>query len=511
MTISIFEAYEIDRASQIFKLVSLTAKKVQSLLLFGISAYGKSQVMNPESFFGELKRRNVIRMAGLYLVGAWLVVQVAGTVLPMFGAPEWLPRTIVVLLAIGFVPAVIFSWVFELTPEGLKREQEVAPEQSITPQTGRRMDRMIIVVLVLALGYFAFDKFVLTPRRVAALVSSPVPNESRSVIDAKSIAVLPFENLSRDPDNAYFAEGIQEEILTRLAGIADLKVISRSSTQRYQSKPSNLAEIAKQLGVAHVLEGSVQKSGDSVRVNVQLIKAADDSHIWADTFDRKLTDIFSVESEIAKGIADQLRAKLSPQEKARVEERPTGNTEAYVFGLRATQILQNPDSVLDDYKAAEQLYMHAIYLDPNFALAHARLASTRAAIFHYYEPTESWRTKARTEAEAALNLQPNLPEAHFALGQSIYWMDQDYDRALEQLDIASRLSPGNVDTRRLIAAIKRRQGKWEESLKAYEKLATIHANLGWLYVFMGRKDDAIREGRRAVELKPESKDAAEQD
>src|SRR6266536_845328 len=187
------------------------------------------------SFLNELKRRNVIRMAGLYLVGAWLLVQVAGTVLPMFCATDWLPRSVVILLAIGFVPAVIFSWVFELTPQGVKREDDVAPEQSITPQTGRRMDRMIIVVLVLALGYFAFDKFVLTPRREAALVASAVPNESRSsVINAKSIAVLPFENLSRDPDNAFFAEGVQEEILTRLAKIADLKVISRTSTQRYQ-------------------------------------------------------------------------------------------------------------------------------------------------------------------------------------------------------------------------------------------------------------------------------------
>src|SRR6266576_3802685 len=175
--------------------------------------------MRIDTFFAELKRRNVIRMTGLYLVGAWLVVQVAGTVLPMFGAPEWLPRTIVVLLAIGFVPAVIFSWVFELTPEGLKREQEVAPEESITPQTGRRMDRTIIVVLVLALGYFAFDKFVLTPRREAALVASAVPNESKSVINAKSIAVLPFENLSRDPDNAFFTDGVQDQILSNLAQI----------------------------------------------------------------------------------------------------------------------------------------------------------------------------------------------------------------------------------------------------------------------------------------------------
>src|SRR5436190_16310840 len=229
--------------------------------------------MNPRSFFAELKRRNVIRMVGLYLVGAWLVVQVAGTVLPMFGAPEWLPRTMVVLLAIGFVPAVIFSWVFELTPQGLKREDDVAPEQSITPQTGRRMDRTIIVVLVLALGYFAFDKFVLAPRRAAA------PNDSSSGANAKSIAVLPFENLSDDKQNAYFTDGVQDEILGDLAKIADLKVISRTSVMQYKSGVArNLREIGQQLGVAHVVEGSVQRAANKVRVIAQLIDARNDAH-----------------------------------------------------------------------------------------------------------------------------------------------------------------------------------------------------------------------------------------
>jgi hypothetical protein len=218
--------------------------------------------MKIDNFFAELKRRNVIRMVGLYLVGAWLVVQVAGTVLPMFGAPEWLPRTIVILLAIAFVPAVILSWVFELTPEGLKRDEDVAPEQSIAPQTGRRMDRTIIVVLVLALGYFAFDKFALTPRREAALTTSAVPNESKSVINAKSIAVLPFENLSNDKENAFFTDGVQDEILTALSRIADLKVISRTSVMQYKTgTPRNLREIGQQLGVAHVVEGSVPARG----------------------------------------------------------------------------------------------------------------------------------------------------------------------------------------------------------------------------------------------------------
>src|SRR5205809_2772903 len=225
------------------------------------------------NFFAELKRRNVVRMAGLYLVGAWLLVQVAGTVLPMFGAPEWLPRSIVILLAIGFLPTLIFSWVFELTPQGLKRDEDVRPEESIAPQTGRRMDRMIIAVLVLALGYFAFDKFVIAPHRAAA------PNESSSSASAKSIAVLPFENLSEEKANAYFAEGIQDEILTKLATVRDLRVISRTSAAKYQSKPDNLKTVANELGVATLLEGAVQKSGEKVRVNVQLIDARTDSHL----------------------------------------------------------------------------------------------------------------------------------------------------------------------------------------------------------------------------------------
>src|SRR5256885_6768536 len=301
--------------------------------------------------------------------------------------------------------------------------------------------------------------------------SSPAP---AFAIPEKSIAVLPFENRSDEKENAYFADGVQNEILTDLAKIADLRVISRTSVMQYKSGVErNLREIGQQLGVAHVLEGSVQRSGNRVRVTAQLIDARTDTHQWAERYDRDLADVFAIQSEIAKAIADQLQAKLSPQEKARVEEIPTGNTEAYVFYLRANQIERNPDTLLEDYKAAEQLYMQAIELDPKFALAHARLASTCAEIFHFYEPTDVWRTKAYAEAEIALRLQPNLAEAHFALGQCIYWMDQDYDSALKQFEIASRLSPNSGDIRRLIAAIKRRQGKWQQSLEEYEKVAKI--------------------------------------
>src|SRR6516165_9961668 len=235
--------------------------------------------MKVDNVFAELTRRNVIRMAGLYLVGARLVVQVAGTVLPMFGAPEWLPRTIVVLLAIGFVPAVIFSRVFELTPEGLKREEAVASDRSISPRTGRRMDRMIIVALVLALGYFAFDKFVLTPRREAALLVSASPNESKAVINEKSIAVLPLLNSTGDSANEYFSDGISEEVISTLTRLQELKVIGRTSSFQFKGKTDDSKAIGEKLGVYYLLEGSVRKSADRVRIVVALIKSADGANV----------------------------------------------------------------------------------------------------------------------------------------------------------------------------------------------------------------------------------------
>jgi TolB-like protein/class 3 adenylate cyclase/Tfp pilus assembly protein PilF len=335
----------------------------------------------------------------------------------------------------------------------------------------------LIAALVAMVGAFAvaIPLFLSRPsiKPASAFISKPRPIPDAEIPE-KSIAVLPFENRSDDKQNAYFADGIQDEILTNLAKIADLRVISRTSVMQYESGAErNLREIGRELGVAHVLEGSVQRSSNRVRVTAQLIDARTDTHQWAERYDRDLADVFAIQSEIAKTIANQLQAKLSPQEKARVEEIPTGNTEAYALYLQANQIARNPDTLLKDYKAAVQLYMQAIALDPDFALAHARLASTVAEIFHFYEPTDAWKMKARTEAEIALRLQPNLTEAHFALGQCIYWTDQDYERALEQFEIASRLSPGNGDIGRLIAAIKRRQGKWRESLEEYEKVERI--------------------------------------
>src|SRR6187200_3271220 len=286
-------------------------------------------------------------------------------------------------------------------------------------------------------------------------------NQTSFVPEEKSIAVLPFENFSPAKDNAFFADGIQDDILTSLAKIKDLRVISRSSVMKFRDAAAqNLRQIGKALGVANVLEGSVRREGDRVVVNVQLVDAQSARQIWANRYDRTLADSLGLQGELASEIADALRATLSTDEQARVTAKPTQNPDAYVFYLRANHLSRNPDTLLQDYKTAEQLYLQAIALDSDFALAHARLASVCAEIFHYYEPTEDWKNKARTEAQIALRLQPNLAEAHFALGQCIYWMDQDYDRALEQFDIAARLSPSDGDIARLIAAIKRRQGKW---------------------------------------------------
>ena len=423
------------------------------------------------SFFAELKRRNVIRFAGLYLVGAWLLTQVASTVLPMFGAPEWLPRSIVILLAIGFIPALIFSWAFELTPHGLKRDEDVTPEESIAPQTARRMNRMITAVLVLALGYFVVDKFVLAPRREAAKSqTAPGANESQSIANAKSIAVLPFDNLSRDPDNAFFAEGVQDEILTRLAKVADLKVISRTSTQRFKSAPSDLREIAKQLGVMNILEGSVQRSNDQVRINVQLINAVTDAHLWAESYDRKLTDLFIVESEVAKTIADTLQAKLTGSELSAISSRPTQDPVAqdlYVQGRHFLALRRD-----DNLPRAIEFFHQAIARDANFAAAYAGLSEALILLprFTGAHPGET-RPQFRVAALKALELNPNLAEAHNALAKIAMDYDIDFAEATREFKRAIELNPNYAGAHHWFSGTLESQGQFAEAI-AESKLGT---------------------------------------
>jgi TolB-like protein len=420
------------------------------------------------SLITELRRRNVIRMAGLYLVGAWLLTQVAGTVLPMFGAPAWIARSVVLVLAIGFVPALVVAWVFELTPDGLRRDDDVAPEASIAPQTARRMDRAIIAVLAIALAYFGVDKFVLAPRRAIAQAApvaadatgaSPTPGAS-----LKSIAVLPFENLSDDKANAYFATGMQDEILTRLAGIHDLKVISRTSTEQYASHPPNLKVVAGQLGVATVLEGSVQKAAGKVRINLQLIDARSDSHLWAENYDRDLQDVFAVQSDVAARVADALKAQLLPAESERIASVPTRNVQAHDFYLQALALFRQlqTSSAHDPAAVGRQatgLYQQAITADPAFALAYAQLSYLQSYL-HWYgvDDRPEVVALAGSTARQALALQPGLPEGHLALGYVHYWGHRDYAAALTEFAIARAGMPNNAEVIAAIAYVHRRQG-----------------------------------------------------
>jgi TolB-like protein/Tfp pilus assembly protein PilF len=469
--------------------------------------------MSSPNFFAELKRRNVVRMAGLYLVGAWLITQVASTVLPMFGAPEWLPRSIVILLVIGFIPALVFSWIFELTPHGLKRDEDVPLEQSIAPQTGRRMDRLIIAVLLLALGYFAFDKFVLAPRREGAQSATNLrPNESKSHSNSKSIAVLPFENLSDDKNAAYFADGIQDEILTKLASIADLKVISRTSTAKYKSKPEDLKTVSQQLGVANVLEGSVQKAGDKVRVNVQLIDARADSHLWAKTYDRDLADVFAIQSEVAQEIADSLKAKLSPAEASTVASAPTKDTEAYDLFLKGEfeQRVANSNLQPESFEQATAWYKEAIARDPKFALAMAELAICRVRQHWLTDPlSEAELREAGKMAKQALTLAPDLAEAHAALGVFHYYGFREYEPALTEFHRAIELQPNYSLASQFIAFVHRRQGKWDLTLNELKRSidlsprdANLTGSVAETYAFLREWKQAEDLARHALTIGP---------
>ncbi len=466
-----------------------------------------------KSFLTELKRRNVVRMAGLYLVGAWLLVQVAGTLLPVFDAPAWVMKTLVAVLATGLVPSLIFSWVFELTPGGLKRDEDVRPEESIAPQTARRMNRMIIAVLVLALGYFVFDKFVLAPKREAAKShTAPAPNELQPSVNAKSIAVLPFESLSEDKANAYFADGIQDQILTKLASVADLKVISRTSTAKYKSRPEDLKTVARELGVATVLEGTVQRAGEKVRVNVQLIDARADSHLWAKSYDRDLQDVFAIQSEVAQEIADALRAKLSPAEANTLATAPTKDTAAYDLFLKGEHEERLADSSLkaESIDQAAVWYRQAIARDPDFALAMARLVQNRMQRHWFVEQmSEAELAEVRRTAERALALAPNLAAAHVALGQFHYHGSRDYEPALAEFGRAIELQPNNSQALQFSGYVHRRQGQWERCLAELKKAleqdprdASLAGNLAVTYLPLRMWKEAERTARHALSLDP---------
>src|SRR2546430_12141141 len=384
-------------------------------------------------FFDEVKRRKVYRVAAAYIIAAGGAIQLASAAFPAWELPSWALRLVIVLLLLGFPIALMLAWAYDITAEGIRATPTIA-----TPRSHRRRNIIILVatgvIISAAAGFFL------------------LPRVSAHKID-KSIAVLPFQSLSDEKENAYFADGIQDDVLTNLSKIGDLKVISRTSVMPYRGKGSNVREIGKALGVATILEGSVRRIGNRVRVNVQLINTANDEHIWAEDYDRDLTDVFAIQTDLAKKITGELQAKLSPAEKAQMERKPTENGEAYLAFVQA----KNLGCAVEDFdklKQSEQLYERAVQLDPNFALALARSSLLQSWIVHTLDRTSDRREKARTLAERALQLQPDLPEAHLAVGSLYYYGDNNYDAALRGFEIVQRGLPNELEAYLAIGGIQ---------------------------------------------------------
>src|SRR5436190_157299 len=420
---------------------------------------GESKSVAMSGFFEEVKRRKVYRVAVAYVIAAGGIIQLGSAAFPAWELPNWALRLVIVLLLVGFPITLILACAFDVTPQGIRATPNVA-----TPRTNRRRNMIMLVATGVIVS--AIAGFFLLPRISSA-----------RKID-KSIAVLPFENLSDEKENAYFADGIQDDVLTNLSKIGDLKVISRTSVMQYKGAAKNVREIGKALGVSNILEGSVRRSGNKVRVNVQLIDATSDKHTWANDYDRDLTDVFAIQSDLAHEIANALQAKLSDTEKALMDRKPTENGEAYLAFVQAHD-LQCAVEDLGKLKQSEQLYARAIELDPKFALALARYSQLQSWLFHTVDPTRERRQKARALAEQALQLQPDLPEAHLAMGFSYYYGDNNYDAAQKEFEIAQRGLPNESEVYLALGAIQRRQGKWAESTANFEKAASLNPKESW--------------------------------
>jgi TolB-like protein/Flp pilus assembly protein TadD len=415
--------------------------------------------MNSRNFFAELKRRNVYKVAVAYAVAAWLLIQAASILFPTFEAPGWVMKVFVTAVAAGFPIALILAWAFELTPEGIKRTEDL---DQMPPRQSRNRAWICLVIIAgaISVGLFFLGRY----------TASFKAGAQRTESFEKSIAVLPFENLSEDKSNAHFAVGIQGEILTRLAKLNELKVISRTSTAQYQSKPANPGEIAKQLGVAHLLEGSVQKVGEQVRVNVQLINAQNDAHIWADTYDRKLTDIFVVETEIAKSIAEQLQAKLTGHEQEALALKPTSNPEAYDAYLRG--LAAESENLISVYplQKAISFYKRAVKLDPDFGMAWARLSRMYSLLYSSFGDRLG---DAKGTLERAQALQANAPETLLALAYYQNYELRQYEHARETFLRVAKLLPGNSEVPDSLASIARRQGQWDKVIEYSEQALVL--------------------------------------
>src|SRR5882724_6680822 len=439
-------------------------------------------------FFEEVKRRKVYRVAAAYIIVAGGIIPILSATFPAWELPSWSLRLVILLLLVGFPIALILAWAYDITPQGIR-----ATPETTAPRTGRR--RNIIMLIATGVVISAATGFFLMPHLAAHKVD-------------KSIAVLPFENLSDEKENAYFADGIQDDLLTNLSKIGDLRVISRTSVMQYRGRPTNIRDIGKALGVSNILEGSVRRSGNKVRVNVQLIDANTDEHLWAYDYDRDVIDVFAIQSELAREIAKALQAKLSPAEESRMTTKPTENDKAYEAFVKA----HNLSCAYEDQaklRQSAQFYQRAIDLDPNFALALARYSQLESWMLRTHDASPEHRERARSLAERALQLKPDLPEGHLALGFSYYYGDNNYDAALKEFEIAQRGLPNESEVYLAIGAIQRRQGKWAESTENLEKAASLNPkdtwplqNLALNYEMLRNFDAANITVDRALQINP---------
>jgi len=454
-------------------------------------------------FLSELSRRNVGRAAVLYIGAGWALAQGIAQLAPALGLPESATRWFLVAAAIGFPFWLVFAWLFELTPEGFRREREVAAEDSIARSTGRRLDFAIIAVLAVAVVLLLADRL--------------APPGGETGLAAKSIAVLPFENLSDDRDGEYFVVGMQNEILTRLANSGDLKVVSRTSTEKYRSHTEDLREVARALGVTTIVEGSVQRAGNQVRIAVQLIDARTDTHLWAQSYDRDLRDVFAVQSDVAGRIASALELTLQPGEALAFARAPTGDPVAYDLFLRAEYLAGRGGVNLEaePLRQAVEAYRRAIDRDPSFALALARLSYAQSILVWLDAEgidAAALSAEARANAERARTLDPTLADAYIALGFSAYYGNhQDYDAALAAFATAQRLRPNDAAAMAAAGYVYRRQGriadaigKLEEALDHDPRNTRFLTNLAASYTMVRRYGDAEAALRRAVAIDPDN-------
>jgi TolB-like protein/Tfp pilus assembly protein PilF len=471
------------------------------------------------SFFAELKRRNVFRVGVAYVVVAWLIVQVLQVLLESFGTPDWVMKTVIVLMVTGLPFALIFAWAFEMTPEGLKREHEVDRSQSITSETGRKLNNAIIGILVVALGYFVYDKIVLEAAREAELVET-TKQEVTEQLGAlppsadnadKSIAVLPFVNMSGDQENEYFSDGLTEELLNSLARIKELKVTGRTSSFAFKGRNTDLREIGQTLGVAHILEGSVRKAQNRLRITAQLIKAEDGYHMWSDTYDRELDDIFTIQEEIAKQVATELVSTLLGDSTEQLIHRDTNNVQAYEAYLRARYLfVRKPDDVQVQHDV-EQLIQRALELDPDFTLAwygHFSVLDFRQrnGSIDYQEGAD----QLRKLADKMISMDPDLPESHVAMGR-VATIEMKWPEAEAAYNHALKLNPGDINALSAISGLMTLLNRNDDGLE-YAEMALerdpldVRAllNTTVVYALTGRCDDATKIATRALSLVPDA-------